>query len=447
MQSVISSLMALLLATSLLFVCAGLFSTLVVLRFAVRDYPELLTSLLVAIYYVGFIFGAIKCGAVINRIGHIRAFAAFCGGNTIMVLLFTQMDHPLAWLLLRGVMGFNLAGLLMVAESWLNAKATPDIRGTLLSIYMILSYLGLGSGNLLLRVSEVNSDTLFVLGAIGFCSALIPVAVTRAAHPQPLDTSVFSFRHLYEISPLAVLGCLASGLITGALFGMGPIFAQALHFSVADIGIFMAVAVMSGLLLQWPIGRLSDRLDRRAVIIAVAAITGVVGLALMMLAAVINASNLWTPRVGVLFAALTLYGGLSATFYPLCIAYANDYIDAKDVVQASGGLLLAFSIGASIGGIGAAGVMSIVGPGGLFLFSAIVSFLLMLFGLYRTRRRSWAGVIHKEAFVILPEAIATSTIVEIDPRTAGTQLPLELSATKDRSTFSSAGENSVTLDK
>lgn len=417
MLYILASVYSLLVAVGLLMLGIGLFNTFISLRADLEGFSHTTVGLLMSAYYGGLVLGTQRCGALINRVGHIRAFSAFCAANAAGALLFPFVTEAAAWMLLRALSGFNLAGLYMVIESWLNTRATAATRGALLSLYMIVSYIGMGGGNLLLNAGDPAGFELFALVAMLFALALIPVAVTRATHPAPVSASRFGFRRLYAISPLAVLSCISAGLSVGALFGLGPLFAQDIGLSLRETSVFMGLLVVSGLLLQWPVGRWSDRRDRRGVIIAVAVAASLSSFA--MLPALASGTT-------AVFVMTVVYGALSAMLYPLGVAYANDYIDPSDMVQASAGLVLSYGLGAAIGPLLAALAMNLTGPGGLFGFCAVVSALLVVFALYRTRCRAWAPISEKEAFVPLPEASTTPIATELDPRTKGTQLALDL---------------------
>lgn len=408
MRQILASLSALLVSMSLLMLGTGLFTTFIGLRAVLEGFTKESVGLMMSVFYLGLILGTLRCGRLINRIGHIRAFAVFSATSAAVVIVFPLFVSAPLWMLLRGILGFNLAGMYMVAESWLNTRATGDNRGTLLAIYTMTSFLAMGGGQLLINLGDPAGFELFIVVNLLFCLALVPVAVTRATHPAPVEFSHFRFRQLYAISPVSVGGCLCSGFALGALFGMGPIYGQDLGLSVAQISQFMSVLIVSGLFLQLPLGRLSDRLDRRWVIVAVASVMALAGFAMV----------LWAQHsFAVLLGLAAIFGGLLATLYPLSVAYANDYIDPKDMVPASGGLLLAYSVGAAVGPAIAAGVMRLTGPGGLFLYTGVAAAALVVFALYRMRQRHWAPVREKEAFVPLPVTdVQTSVVNEIDPR-------------------------------
>ena len=394
-------------SVALLMLGNGVFSTFLALRASAEGFGNDVVGWIASAYYIGLIAGTFKCGELVNRIGHIRAFAAFSAISAACILAFGLFVYPSAWIALRIVLGFNLAGLYMVAESWLNTKATAQTRGTILSIYMTITYLALGGGQFLINLGDLYGSELFMISAGLLALSLVPVAVTKASHPDPVETSYMSLKGLFAISPVATVGCVAGGLIVGSMFGLGPIYATAKGLDTQGISLFMGIAVISGLFTQVPVGHLSDRYDRRSVIAVVTTATALVGLGLIVSARL--------PMVP-LFAWIALYGGLTATIYPLCVAYANDYLEPGQVVAASGSLVLAFGLGAAVGPSLAAFVMGYLGPSGLFVLSVSVSVLFVAFMLYRMRIRHWAPVVEKEPYVPMPEVIATPVTSEIDPR-------------------------------
>lgn len=436
MKQILASVGTLLLAIGLLMLANGLFGTFIGLRSSLEGFSQTVVGLMMSAYYLGLIVGTLRIGPLVNRIGHIRAFAAFCAIAAAATIAFPFYASAPFWILLRGITGFSMAGLFMVVESWLNDRATGETRGTVMSLYMMVSYLAMGSGQFMLNLGDPYEPQLFMLTTLLFCLALIPVAVTRASHPAPVESSHFGFRELYRISPTAVIGCLCAGLSSGAIYGMGPVFAKDLGLSVVEIARFMGIIVISGLFLQLPIGRLSDRYDRRRVIIgvAVASALSCAGMVLLMrwgsyqmMTPAGPVDSLWEMQSTSLQAVAAAYGGFVATLYPLSVAYANDYIDPKDMIQATGGLVLAFGVGAALGPVAAAGSMKLLGPAGLFVFTGLAAAVLVVFALYRTRRRSWVPVMEKESFVVMPEAMSMPVAMELDPRTQESpQMTLDL---------------------
>ena len=425
MRNVLAATTSLLLSVGLLMLAGGLFGSFVGLRSIAEGFPKILAGSMMSAFYAGMILGTLRCGQLINRVGHIRAFGAFCAVTAAAVLAFPLYINPLYWLVLRLVIGFNMAGLYMVAESWLNAKADQSNRATLLSLYMMTSYIAMGSGQFLLNLGPISGAELFMISAMLFSLAVVPVAVTKASHPDPISAPRFGFRRLYRISPLAVIGCVLAGMITGAIWGMAPIYGRDLGLSTSEISVFMGVLVASGLLFQLPIGRLSDHIDRRYVIAGVALVCALSSLAMLPITRAYSFETLDPTRVVLalpvpvwLFITAALFGGFMATLYPLNIAHANDHIDSDNLVQASGGLILAHGAGAIVGPLGAASVMQLMGPAGLFVFITSVGLLLALVALWRIRQGAPIPEEAKEVFVAMPEVSTTPVATEVDPRTA-----------------------------
>jgi len=417
-----------------------MFGTFIGLSAAAEGFSKDIIGLLMSASYAGLVLGTLRCGRLINRIGHIRAFAAFATGIAVLILTFPFIKNPWVWLVLRVVMGFNTAGLYMVAESWLMERANGETRGTVLSIYMMISYLGIGSGQLLIGFNPVDGVAPFMIAAMLVAMALLPVSLTRSQHPPPIDAPYFPFRRLYEISPVAVIGCTCTGLVSGGVFGMGAIFAQEIGLDLVKISQFMAAVIISGLILQLPAGRLSDHFNRRSIIIWIALATTISAFTVVLVMSLTTQSsgdssfsgnlswlNHWlaVPLLACLFSALQF------TIYPLCVAYANDFLEPIDRVQASGGLVLAYSVGAAVGPVVTALTMKYSGPQGLFLFSGAVMGALTLFAGYRTSQRSWAKVTPKEPFIALPRATTTPIPTELEPHLFGEQLTLDLQLSDD----------------
>ena len=405
MLATLLSVAALLSGVGILLMGHGLLSTLLSLRTAIEGYSPELTGLVMSSYFAGLVAGSLYCSKVVHRIGHIRAFAAFASILSVTALIHGFVVTAPVWALLRALSGFCVAGVFMVSESWLNSRATNQTRGQVLSFYMITAYLSIGLGQFLLNLSDPERIDLFAVVSILFSLALVPVALTKAAAPKIERPSGLGFRRLYALSPLGVVGCFAAGVLSGAHYGMGPIFASGIGLSISGISTFMGVLVFGGLIMSWPVGRLSDRFDRRTVMLG--ASLAVVLIALTI-AAVVGRS-----QSGLLVLAC-LYGGLAFPLYSLSVAHANDYLEAEDLVQASSGLLLAYGVGASLGPIAAAAVMGALGPHGLFVFSAAIAAALSLFILYRMRRREPLPLDEQGPYVVLPRT--TSEAAYLDPR-------------------------------
>ncbi len=374
MLETLRSIASLLLSYGLLLLANGLFGTLLGLRAKLEGFSTETTGFIMAGYFVGLLIGALYAVRVVAAVGHIRSFAAFASIMSVAVLAHLLMIDQFIWAALRVIAGICMAGMVMVSESWINERATNQNRGRILSLYMMTNYLGAGLGQFLLTVANPAEFQLFVISSIIFSVALVPILLTRASSPKPVSTERMRFRDLFAVSPVGVLGTIAAGLNNASLNSMGPIYAAERGLTIAQVSIFMACAILGGMLLQFPIGRLSDRLDRRSVMIVVAA-----ALAACALSIAGMDSEVGWP----LFALAAAYGGFAFTIYPMSAAQVNDLAAPDRRVQVSSGLLIAYGIGAVAGPIVAAQFMGRVGPQGLFWFTAAVAGCLIAFTLIR----------------------------------------------------------------
>jgi len=399
MLPTIKSIAALLLSYGLLLMANGLSATLLGIRSTIEGFSPEITGFVMASYFLGLFIGARYAVWVVARVGHIRSFAAFASVMSVSALTHAIFIEPLAWMFMRMASGFCMAGMIMVTESWLNERATNVTRGRVLSIYMITNYAAAGSAQLLLNVSDPAKFHLFSLASILFSVALIPVLLTRAVAPQPVSIDRMSLRELYRISPLGMLGALCAGLINATFYGLAPVFGREIGLQLSDISIFMATIILAGLLLQWPMGWLSDRIDRRWILTIVTLLTCVACLLIVYA----SRGESW-----LLYAAGILYGSLSFTIYSLSAAHANDFAGSERLIQVAGGLLVTYGIGAILGPIIGSVVMGQIGPAGLFWFSASVTALLGLFSLWRMSKRAAKRRWEKRRFVPVPSTQYTS---------------------------------------
>lgn len=371
---------ALLMSMGLLMLGNGLQGSLIGLRATLEGFSTQFAGLLMSAYFVGFLLGSTLTPKIVSKVGHVRVFAALASLASTMVLLHSVFVDPALWFILRVITGFCMAGLYIVAESWLNALATNQTRGQLLSLYMVIMIGGMACGQLLLNVADPGGFKLFILISVLLSFALLPVLLSVAPAPSFASPAPMGLRQLYHSSPLGVIGCMAVGLSNGAVVGVGVIYAGLIGFPLSDISIFMGLILLGSVVLQWPIGHLSDKHDRRWVILVVTLLAALVALVAIP-AAQLSANSL--------LAAAFLFGGLSFPMYSLCVSHTNDNLEPKQMVAASGSLVLALGIGATLGPSIAAAAMGLVGPNGLFWFLAVVHAGVGVFALYRmTQRRS-----------------------------------------------------------
>lgn len=389
----------------------GLFNTLTALRMTIDGFDPTVIGIVISCHSMGFITGCLRGERVIARVGHIRCFTAFAAMMAVCCLLLPMAVHPATWIPLRFVIGFCSAIVFMVAESWLAGAVPSERKGRVLSVYMVINKGAFGAGQLLLLLADPAGDRLFMLIALLYGLCLVPIALASKDAPRDIGTERMSFRALYRHSPAGVVGAAAAGFANSPLIGLGPVFGNAIGFSVADISYFMTAFLFGSLALQIPIGRLSDRFDRRSVLAGVAVAAAIACLAMIFVVSI----GYW------LILLLTFaIGGLSAVIYPIAMAHANDHARAEAMVSIMAGLLLAFGLGASVSPFVASLIMKAIGPTGLYVYAAVVYLLLAGFTLYRKSQRAPVPEEEQSGFVPLPQTSQSSQAVTVlDPRAEG----------------------------
>ncbi|HEX7006057.1 MAG TPA: MFS transporter [Alphaproteobacteria bacterium] len=405
MTTRLAPIAALLAGTFIFLLGNGLLGTLLSLRLNIAGQPTEVAGIVGSAYFVGLIAGCFRAVTVIGAVGHIRAFAVFAAVSASVSLAFALSDDPLVWIVLRVLSGFAIAGLFTVIESWLNVTTDNAWRGRILSIYMVTIYSALGLGQFLLLTYDLEGFQPFSVIAMLFAMSLVPVSLSRVPAPEIRYPSILPFRQLYRLSPLGVVGCFGSGLMLAPFYSLAPIFAQNLGLSVDEIALLMSAAIIGGLVVQWPIGRLSDVIDRRRVLTASVFAVALAGGAIMLLSIF--------PRPPMLFYVAGAVFCLGFVIYPLSVGHANDHITDEDRVAMSGGLLIAYSVGAAIGPVLAAFTMQHAGDHALFGFIGVVALLIGLFALWRMKRRAPVPIAEQGSFQAMPR---TSPVAhELDP--------------------------------
>ena len=411
MASALAALSALLVGVALLLLGNGLQNTLLGVRAGIEGFPTLATGALMSAYFIGYIGGSLYGPMLVRRVGHVRAFSALTAIASATALAYAVAPDPIGWALMRMLTGACFAGLYLIIESWINSRATNVNRGTVLSVYMTVNLSAQALGQQLLNLADPGGFRLFALVSGLISLAAIPVALTTSVAPTPVATARLDLGRLYRLSPLALIACLGTGLSNAAIITMTPIFGQQIGLSDAAIATLMSATIFGGTLLQWPVGRLSDRFDRRKVIIAVCAAIVLVAGAIAWAGAIPGSSPGTEPA---LFGLLFLLGGVAFPLYSLSVAHANDFRGGADFVQISGGLLLSYGIGASVGPFAASALMAEFGPAALFYHVAGVSLAIGLFGLWRMRRRPTVPEEARGEFVAVPGT--SSVVYALDPR-------------------------------
>jgi MFS family permease len=385
----------------------GLLGTALGVRAAAEGFPDAVTGLVMTAYFAGFILGTYVCPGIVHRVGHIRAFAVFAAMAGVFAFAHAMVVHPLAWGILRLFTGVCLVGLYLVVESWLNSVTPNTQRGHVLATYMTVTLIAMALGQYLLLIDPAAGIKTFGIAGALFSLGLIPVAITRLREPEPVGVPHLRLAHLLAVSPLGVSAALAAGMGTSAFWGMGAVFAHRMGLSGASLAMFMSVTILGGIVLQWPIGRLSDHLDRRLVLLAVAFLSTVAALAIAV-AALSGHSTLHFFTF--------VFGGTALSIYSLSMAHINDRLEAEYVMAASKGILLIFGVGAIFGPVGAGIFMHWLGPTGAFIYIAAILGTFTVFGLIRIILGS--PVPEDQRTIFLPMNRTSQAALELDPRSS-----------------------------
>lgn len=381
MRAQIGTLIA---ATSCIQLANGFFGTFISLRVAIEDFDAAMAGLVLSSYFAGFTVGALRCGRIIERIGHIRVYAAFAGLVVAATAAMPLLVAPLPWVVLRAVVGFGCAGLFVTTESWLNAKALPAERGRVFSIYMVGTFVALALGQLLIVQASIETAAPFNAIVALFAVALVMVSFTRAEAPRTAAAATLPLGQLLRAAPVAVIGCSLTGLIASMFYALVPAWMQGEGAETTTIGLFMLVAVLGGLAFQVPVGRLSDRFDRRTVLAAL-------GIGFAATAVII----VLLPRsLAAVLPVAAMLGGFMSTLYPVCVAHAHDRMPADRVVAVSGRLILLNGFGSVLGPLIGTSVMERFDIDGVFYLMAAAA--LLLAALAGSRSLTSASPVHLE---------------------------------------------------
>src|SRR5215470_9321798 len=403
----------LLLGMGVLMLGAGLQGTLLGLRATLEGFPTPVTGVIMSCYYVGYLLGTFAAPRLVRSVGHIRVFAAAAAVASAAILVQGSFVYPIPWALMRFVSGVCFAGIYVVAESWLNDRASRSNRGTLLAMYMLVLYIGLGVAQFLLVLANPSTPTPFMLVSVLISLAMVPIVVSAHQSPETAVPLKVRYRDLYRNSPLGVVAVTVSGMISSTIFSMGPVYARLSGLGTSGVATFMAVSILAAVLTQYPVGRLSDRMDRRTVIASVCLIATAV-------AATIEAFG---PLPRALFLPLTaLFSGTALTLYSLSVSHVNDKLEPSQMVAASSALLLINGTAAAFGPTLAGGLMAAFGPRAYFGVLGTLTAALTLFDLWRKLQRGPVPQAQKGPFINTRELV---TSAGLDPAAAAGVEPLE----------------------
>lgn len=410
MLPVLLPISALLLSNALLIVGHGLMLTLLPMASFDLGFSDWQVAITGSAYFLGFVSGCLATPYMIRRVGHIRSFAVLASIYSALVLMFSWLPYFMAWLLLRFIIGIVISGLYMVIESWLNERTDASNRGAILSVYTMLNMLMVITGQQLLNFGGGNTVLLYGVAAIFISLAIIPVGLTRTLAPAPLQNVKLSLPKVWRQSHIGLIGAVVAGLVTGAFWSLAPVFARQSGFDNFQLATFMSVTVLGGACFQLPLGRLSDRYDRR-IVLFFGALAGAVVSLLIVLAS-------YTPYfLGVLATVLTFFwGGACMTLYAICLAHANDNASAADFVEIGSGMLVTLGVSSAIGAPLASLIMRFTNASGLYAYMALSLFVFAIIIVLRRRSHVLPVVAESnESFQAVSEMVSPMAYA-IDPR-------------------------------
>jgi MFS family permease len=395
MFKVLASVWALLIGIVLIMLGNGLHFTLIGLRGGIEGFSSAELAIVTSGYFMGFLSGARFTPWLIRRVGHVRVFAALGSFMSAGLIAFPLLTEPWAWTLLRILVGFCMSGIYVTAESWLNDAATNETRGTVLSAYMIAQTLGIIGAQGLLAMGDAQTAGLFIVASILVSVSFAPILLSVTTAPVTEVTRPMGLRNLFKGSPLGTVGIFLLGAIYATQSGMGAVYGSKIGMAPSEIALFIAMLFAGALLLQFPIGWLSDRMDRRKLIFG-AALLGALSCAVGWM----TGGGLWLMMAAAFFA-----GGVTTPLYALFLAYTNDYLTAEDMPAASGGLVLTFGVGAILGPLVTGWAMQQFNPFAFWLVLGATFGAIALYALYRMTRRSTVPISETESYLgVIPSA-------------------------------------------
>ncbi|MFD1252891.1 MULTISPECIES: MFS transporter [Devosia] len=406
MASVIK-IYALFLGSALLMFGGGLQGLLLSVRGAEEGFSLLSLGLIGTGWSVGFVAGSLFVPLIVRKVGHIRAFSVMAAIGTVTILLNLLLVNDVSWILLRALSGFCFAGAAMIVESWLNEVADNKNRGTVFSIYVTINMAASTMGQLAMSVTGTAGYIPFVVGAISFICAVLPTALTSSPQPRPLQSAKLDLKLLYKTSPVAAIAAFSCGMANGAFGTLAPVYGYEQGLDASGIALLFAIAAILGAVAQVPFGRLSDRIDRRLVLIGLSSFAALVG----ALTAIINPDAGWAMYV--LFAA---YGFAANPIYAVAVAHANDFAKDGEFAKIAGGMLLILGTGLAIGPAVASMIMGAWSPVGLFVVTATFHGALAGTAYLRMRVRKSPDASSRAPFQPMSDKQATPESFALDPR-------------------------------
>lgn len=406
MRKQILSVGAILLSVLIFLMGNGLLGTLLPVRAHIAGFSDIVIGLIGSAYFAGFVLGCFTGPRLLERVGYSRTFAVAAGMAAVTPLIQSLIVNEAVWILVRAAFGFACANLYMVIESWLNDRATNETRGRIFSLYLTVNFTGLIVGQSLFAVGRPSSYSLFSLAAIFYALCLIPVGLTRLPQPKAVAVPVLRPWRMFKVSPVGVAGCVAVGLANGAVWTLAPIYAHDHHLVRAWLAGFMCAFAIGGALVQLPLGRLSDHMDRRVIIAATALLAACAGLALARFGGV-------SPTFAL--GLVALFGMVTLPMYGLSVAHANDRLPREMFIEASATLLMINALASIAGPTIAAFIIAREGTASLFVYTAAIHIGLSVFTVVRlATRERLIGETHERFEPMLQQT--SPSALELDPR-------------------------------
>ena len=419
MYRVLKNSWALFSGYAIIMIAFGFQGNLLGVRSVIEEFTLLSTGILMSAYFVGYFIGANIVPNLVAKVGHVRVFAAFASTASFSILIHATFVNPIVWSLARFLTGMSIVAIFIVIESWLNDRANNKTRGKLLSAYMFITFCSMAFGTLLLNISTPTNYEPFILISLLLSIALIPILLTKRKAPQFKKITPIKIKELYKISPMGVFTSFCTGLIHSAIFSLTAVYAAKMNFNIFEISLLIFLIIISGALFQWPLGYISDKMNRRTVIIfssiAAALFAFLTIFSVGSVPEVMYLSIDWQNNKIMFFVFATLFAGFSLPIYAINIALTNDYILKGKFVAAGAGLQLVMGLGAIGGPITCAIFMDFFGANGFFIFLIIFHIIISLFGFYRMSRRR-VEENPGNTFTPLPKNI-TPAGIELDPET------------------------------
>ena len=405
----IRPILTLILGSAFLMAAGGINGLILPLRGTAEGFSAFSLGMLGTGWAVGYVLGCILVPGVVARVGHVRSFSVMAAVAVISVLLSLLIIHPGAWIPLRALAGFSFAGGAMIVESWISERTDPSFRGRVFATYTMVNLAATTLGQLLLIVGDARGYFFFVLAAVFYACSLVPTALSTTAAPQPLVQPKLDLKSLWLNSPIAVVAVFLVGVSNSSFGTLAAVYGQQIGLNLTAIAFLVSITILAGALFQLPVGWLSDRTDRRAVLIGLAVTAGLADLFFLVM----------QPRdVSVVLIAAAIFGAMIFAMYPVIVAHANDHADKDSFLKISSGLLLVMGAGSIIGPLIGGGMMALLGPDYLFAPTLLAHLIMAGFAAWRMTKRAAVEDEKKGDFVSSSTVrMNTPETATLDPRT------------------------------